>query len=88
MYLSVLILKLISYLNWFVVNNYYKYIFAEHKDFLSESNFERNHFSNNGSASIKDLDDFLQMPTPLKACTPSLAGKNNQIFKMLFNNEY
>ncbi|XP_008183807.1 ADP-ribosylation factor-binding protein GGA1 isoform X2 [Acyrthosiphon pisum] len=42
------------------------------KDFLSESNCERNDFSNNGSANVKELDDFLQMSHPLKGFTPPL----------------
>lgn len=43
------------------------------KDFLSESNCERNNFSNNGSANVKELDDFLQMShPPLKGYIPSL----------------
>jgi len=45
------------------------------KDFLSESNCERNDFSNNGSANVKELDDFLQISHPIKGFTPPLPGK-------------
>jgi len=45
------------------------------KDFLSESNFERNNFSNNGSANVNELDDFLQMSNSLKEFIPPLPGK-------------
>uniref|UniRef100_A0A2H8TPW3 ADP-ribosylation factor-binding protein GGA1 n=1 Tax=Melanaphis sacchari TaxID=742174 RepID=A0A2H8TPW3_9HEMI len=38
------------------------------KDFFSESNFKRN----NGSANVKELDDFLQMSHPLKGLIPSM----------------
>ncbi|XP_015379468.1 PREDICTED: ADP-ribosylation factor-binding protein GGA1 isoform X2 [Diuraphis noxia] len=40
------------------------------KYFLSESNCERNNFSNNGSVNINELDDFLQMSHPLKEFNP------------------
>ncbi|XP_022176039.1 ADP-ribosylation factor-binding protein GGA1 isoform X2 [Myzus persicae] len=42
------------------------------EDFLSESNCERNNFSNNGSANVQELDDFLQMSHSLKECIPPL----------------
>ncbi|XP_026810979.1 ADP-ribosylation factor-binding protein GGA1 isoform X2 [Rhopalosiphum maidis] len=42
------------------------------KDFLSESNCEKNNFPNNGSANINELDDFLQISHPLKGFIPSL----------------
>ncbi|KAL5234278.1 hypothetical protein ACI65C_001688 [Semiaphis heraclei] len=42
------------------------------KDLLSESNCERNNFSNNGSANVEELDDFLQMSHPLKEFNPPL----------------
>lgn len=45
------------------------------KDLLSESNCERNNFSNNGSANVEELDDFLQMSHPLKEFNPPLPGK-------------
>lgn len=45
------------------------------EDFLSESNCERNNFSNNGSANVQELDDFLQMSHSLKECIPPLPGK-------------
>jgi len=45
------------------------------KDFLSESSCERNNFSNNGSANVKELDDFLQMSHSSKGFTPPLPGK-------------
>jgi len=47
------------------------------KDFLNESNCERNSFPNNGSANVKELDDFLQMSHPIKEFIPSLPGKEN-----------
>ncbi|CAH1716145.1 ADP-ribosylation factor-binding protein GGA1 isoform X1 [Aphis gossypii] len=42
------------------------------KDFLNESNCERNSFPNNGSANVKELDDFLQISHPIKEFIPSL----------------
>jgi len=48
------------------------------KDFLSESNCEKNNFLNNGSANVKELDDFLQMPYSLKEFIPSLPGRSNR----------
>lgn len=42
------------------------------KDFLNESNCERNSFPNNRSANVKELDDFLQMSHPIKEFIPSL----------------
>ncbi|VVC33641.1 Hypothetical protein CINCED_3A021531 [Cinara cedri] len=43
------------------------------KDLLSESSCE----TNNGSASVKELDDFLQMSIPLKAFIPSIPEQSN-----------
>uniref|UniRef100_A0A2S2NAK1 ADP-ribosylation factor-binding protein GGA1 n=1 Tax=Schizaphis graminum TaxID=13262 RepID=A0A2S2NAK1_SCHGA len=42
------------------------------KDFLSESNCEKNNFPNNGSANVNELDEFLQISHPLKGFIPSL----------------
>ncbi|XP_025417614.1 ADP-ribosylation factor-binding protein GGA1 isoform X2 [Sipha flava] len=47
-------------------------ILPENKDFLSESNCEKNSLSNNGLENVKELDDFLQMPSPLKTFIPTL----------------
>lgn len=44
------------------------------KDFLNESNCERN----NLSANVKELDDFLQISHPIKEFIPSLPGKENK----------
>lgn len=53
-------------------------LFIENGDFLSESSScKRNCFSNNNLESTKELDDFLQMPIPLKAFIPSLPGMIN-----------
>jgi len=54
------------------------HIFVGNNDFSNESNYKTNHFSNNGLSNTKDLDDFLQIPTPLKAFFPPLTGKINQ----------
>lgn len=53
-------------------------IFIGKKDFLSKSNCDKKNYQNNGSANVKELDDFLQMLYPIKECIPSLPGKLNR----------